>query len=294
MRRNDFPQLLTRIQTIRIIEWIIRARQQLASTSDTPNLDSELLVGHVKQRDRTWVLTHPNQWIEPAEEQNLQNLLNRRSAGEPLPYILGKWEFFGRTFTINSTVLIPRPETEILVEAALAWLASHPAARLAADIGTGSGVIAVSLAAEVPDLHVTAADVSAEALSLARENALKFQVANRMNFIHADLFKEIPTCFDLICANLPYIPTAVLERTSSLRFEPKSALDGGPDGLRIIDLLLRQLPGRVSVPGLVLLEMQNDQAAPILELVTELYPQADVNILADLAGHPRVVRVEFD
>jgi release factor glutamine methyltransferase len=292
MRPTGSPQSVTRIPTIRIIEWATRARHQLAVCSDTPTLEAELLIGYVKQRDRTWVLSHPEHWIDPSEEKTLNLILDRRLAGEPLPYILGEWEFFGRTFKITPSVLIPRPETEILVQAGLDWLLSHPGARNAADIGTGSGVIAISLAAEISDLQINAMDLSGNALHTARNNAILYGVDDRINFIIHDLLSNDHNLYNLICANLPYIPSEDLPGLPVSNFEPHDALDGGSDGLQVISRLLDQIPMHISIPGLVLLEFQFDQADHLLDIVAKAIPNSKPDIFYDLAKLPRVMRIE--
>ena len=239
------------------------------------------------------MLSHPEDWIEPLEEQNLNLELNRRLAGEPLPYILGEWYFYGRSFKINPSVLIPRSETETLVEAGLSWLRVHPGSRKTADIGTGSGVIAISLAAEIPDLAVTSVDISPNALIVARENAVAHNVSDRIQFTQGDLLEGLNASFDLICANLPYIPTSDLNSMSVSVFEPRAALDGGSDGLQVIIRLLDQIPPLMATPGLALIEFQYDQFEKLLELTRRIIPDAVSSILSDLSNHPRVLRVEF-
>jgi release factor glutamine methyltransferase len=293
MRPTDSPQQGTRITTIRIIEWTARARQQLAVCSDTPTLEAELLIGHVKQRDRTWVLSHPEHWIDPSEEKILNLDLGRRLTGEPLPYILGEWEFFGRKFKITPSVLIPRPETEILVQVGLDWLRSHPGARKAADIGTGSGVIAISLALDISDLLVTALDLSGEALKNAHNNAILYGVDDRINFLNNDLLSSHKNLYNLICANLPYIPTEDLLQLPVSNFEPHDALDGGSDGLQVIRRLLGQIPTHITTPGLALLEFQFDQADHLLDMAAKVIPNSKTTILNDLAKLPRVLRIEM-
>lgn len=293
MKLSAFPQPGMRMAATRIIEWIAHARLPLAQISDTPNLECELLVAHVKQRDRSWVITHSHYWLETTEERSLQALLERRLCGEPLPYLLGEWEFFGRKFKVNRSVLIPRPETEILLEESIAWLKAHPGARTAIDIGTGSGAIAVSLAAEVPDLIVTATDISPEALRIASENAENHGVSNRIEFLACDLFPEADGLYNLVCANLPYIPTQDLGFLPEIVREPALALDGGLDGLEIIRRLIGELPKHILQPALALLEMQFDQSERVLKFTQEVIPSARITILKDLAKHPRVARIEI-
>jgi release factor glutamine methyltransferase len=257
-------------------------------------LDSELLVAQVKNRDRTWVLSHPEHWIEPGEEKDLQILLERRLSGEPLPYILGEWEFYGRKYSVNPLVLIPRPETELLVESAIVWLRSHPGCRQALDVGTGSGVIAITLAIEVPDLNICASDISPQALVVTQVNASKFGLSTRISFFQSDLLANLPGTFHLVCANLPYIPSPQLENNSKLGCEPALALDGGTDGLAVIKRLLKELPEKLIHPSLALLEIQFDQGEALLAIIEDLFPAARIEILPDLSGLPRLLHIECD
>jgi release factor glutamine methyltransferase len=257
-------------------------------------LDSELLVAHIKHRDRTWVLSHPEHWIEPGEERDLQNLLDRRLSGEPLPYILGEWEFYGRKFSVTPSVLIPRPETEILVEAALNWLESNPGCRQAVDVGTGSGVIAITLANKIPDLRISATDISPQALKIAEENAVRFGLSSRIVFLQSDLIADLPGTYHLVCANLPYIPSIYLKNDPKLGFEPVSALDGGANGMEVVKQLLNELPEKFSHPSLALLEIQFDQGDTLKSYAAEFFSDARIEVLPDLSGLPRVLRIECD
>ena len=169
-------------------------------------------------------------------------------------------------------MLIPRPETELLVERALGWLRDHPDRRAAADVGTGSGCIAVTLARHTPDLRVAAVDRSPAALDVTRQNARAHGVDARIDFFQADLLGSVPGPFDLICANLPYIPTADVNDLAVARHEPRLALDGGPDGLDLIHRLLAQLPARLSPGGLALFEIEYRQGQSAAALAQAASP----------------------
>ncbi len=203
-------------------------------------------------RPRSWVMAHPEASLTSRRAAELEALVARLENGDPLPYVLGRWEFFGLEFEVTPDVLIPRPETELLVERAIAWLQAHPDQRHAADVGTGSGCIGIALAANVPDLQVMASDISAEALKMARRNAMNNGVEPRMEFLCCDLFPPEAE-FDLIVANLPYIPTKTLHKLPIFGREPTLALDGGTDGLDLIRRLLTAAPDRL-VPGGLLLD----------------------------------------
>ncbi len=266
------------------------ARRALQPHSETARLDAQVLLAHILQVPRTWVLIHPEARLTPQQQAALHTALAQLRDGTPLPYVLGEWEFYGRTFSLTPQVLIPRPETELLVENALAWLDAHPAARRVADAGTGSGCIAVTLAAERPSLQVTALDISAAALQVARRNARRHAV--RVRFIQADLLSPLaPRSCDLICANLPYIPTATLQGLDVYGKEPALALDGGPDGLTLIRRLLHQAESRLAPGGALLLEIEATQGESAPRAARKVFPHARVDVLPDLAGHPRLLQV---
>jgi len=268
---------------------------RFASLSDTPALDAQVLMAHVLQKPRTWVLAHPESELSPDQQLALERIAARRLKGEPLPYILGHWEFFGLDLLVTPTVLIPRPETELLVERALDWLRSHPDCRRIADIGTGSGCIAIALAVHIPDLKVLASDLSTQVLELARQNAARHCVAERITFLQADLLalpENIQSQpFDLIAANLPYIPHQTLIALPVYQFEPPLALDGGDNGLDLIRCLLTQAPGYLSPQGCLLLEIEAEQGESACALAKAAFPQAQVLLRQDLAGHDRLIEV---
>jgi release factor glutamine methyltransferase len=252
-----------------------------------------ILLGHVLQKPKTWVLAHPETHLNPDQKAELERLVRRLEKGEPLPYLTGKQAFFGLDFAVSPAVLIPRPETELLVEEALHWLAEHPAANSAVDVGTGSGCIAVTMATRNPSLQITSTDISGKALKVAKKNAENHQVKAQIVFEQTDLFPVGTQTFDLVCANLPYIPSKKLPEVNTIDFEPTLALDGGEDGLDLIRRLLAHLSQRLNCPGLALLETEATLGAETLSLARNAFPQADVRLLKDLAGLDRLVRVEI-
>ena len=269
-------------------------RKQSANNHiEQPYQAALILLAHVLQKTKTWVLAHPETHLNPDQKTQLEALVQRLQAGEPLPYLTGKQAFFGLDFAVSPAVLIPRPETELLVEEALNWLDGHPGATHALDVGTGSGCIAVSLATRKPWLSINATDLSAEALKLAEQNAETNHVRDQIMFEQADLMPSVDQSFDLVCANLPYIPTNKLEEVNTLGFEPTLALDGGVDGLRLIRKLLELLPSRINAPALILLETEATLGAETLALANQTFPRADVRLLPDLAGRDRLVRIEI-
>lgn len=248
-------------------------------------------MAHILGVERTWVLSHPEADLDDLHAQALNAAATRLEAGEPLPYVLGEWEFFGLSFSLTPHVLIPRPETELLVETALAWLDECPERRMAADIGTGSGCIAVALAASVNNLQVAAGDVSSKALVVAGMNVRRHNLQDRICLVTSDLLDNLDGFFDLICANLPYIPTATLHGLALYQREPTLALDGGERGLDLIARLLTQAPQKLKPGGLLLLEIEATQGAEVSALAQRAFPGGDIKVLPDLAGLDRVVRV---
>ena len=266
----------------------------IAKQSDLTILDAQTLLAHITGRNRAWLLTHPEAQLEPQQQTTLAEAIQRLQLGEPLPYILGHWEFYALDFTINADTLIPRPETELLVEHAIHWLQAHPQNRRAADVGTGSGCIAVTLAVHIPDLHIVASDISPVALQIARANAQKHHVAKRVACIEADLLTDQASQppLHLICANLPYVPSATVVDLEIYGKEPTLALDGGPDGLSLIRRLLAQAIRCLAPEGLVLLEIEATLGSAALTLAREIFPEANISLHRDLAGHDRLIRIE--
>ncbi|MBL8092344.1 MAG: peptide chain release factor N(5)-glutamine methyltransferase, partial [Anaerolineales bacterium] len=186
--------------------------------SENAGLELQLILAHVMNQPRTWILAHLDAPLSSGQIDSAIQLFAQLQAGIPLPYILGRWEFFGLDFEVNENVLIPRPETEMLVEKAIAFLKNNPDKRNVIDVGTGSGIIAVSIAKHVPDANIIATDISSKALQVAKKNAIKHGVENQIEFVESDLLpdrrpqtvdRDFPSTvhrlssFDLICANLP-------------------------------------------------------------------------------------------
>jgi release factor glutamine methyltransferase len=258
-----------------------------------PHQIALVLLAHVVQRPKTWLLAHPEAHLSKTQADQLEGLLQRLEVGEPLPYLVGTQEFFGLEFEVNPSVLIPRPETEIMVETALAWLQEHPSSRNGIDVGTGSGCIAISLVSNCPDLNMLATDLSENALNVATKNAQKHNVADRISFSLSDLIPEDPQPVDLVCANPPYIPTEKLVEVNSLPWEPSLALDGGESGLDLVSKLLEKLPAFLNNPALILLETEATLGAQTLQLAKRNFPNAEVSLHKDLFERDRMVRIEL-
>jgi release factor glutamine methyltransferase len=239
-----------------IVANLARAVNRLRDHTDTPRLEGELLLAHVLGCPRTDLYAHPEHPIDARQQAFYQELLNRRARGEPLPYLTGQIEFYGLDFAVDASVLIPRPETETLVELALEFI-SHVPDPVLVDVGTGSGCTGVALAVHAPSARVYALDLSSHALRVAQANALRHGVADRMTFLQSDLLAAMPEPVDLIVANLPYVSHQdwpALPREVSA-YEPRLALDGGPDGLDLIRKLFDQAPAYLTPRGAVLIEI---------------------------------------
>lgn len=261
---------------------------------DTPRLDAELLLAHTLGCERAQV---PLRWHDPLTASfatAFTALVRRRAAREPLAYILGERPFFDITLQVSPAVLVPRPETEHLIEAALAWAERQPKRPLRIiDVGTGSGAIAIVLARHLAHAQVTAVDVSLEALAVAQHNAARLGVAERITFAHSDLLRDATGLYDLIAANLPYVDRDELRTLMPevATWEPRLALDGGPGGLELVARLLTELPARLAPDGLALLELDPRQVARAQELARRALPQAALTVIPDLAGHARVLAI---
>ncbi len=277
---------------MRIEDWLAKAHSQLSGRAEQPALEAQVLLAHVLGQPRAWVIAHPEFAITNPQGQMLDILLEKRRQGEPLPYLLGHWEFYGLDFLVNPAVLIPRPETELLVEEALSWIRDGKKNIQGIDIGAGSGCIAVSLAKCVSDLHMVATDVSRPALDTCALNAARHGVQDRVALVQADLLAPLRGPFDLVCANLPYIPTHKLAGLEVTRHEPPRALDGGADGLRLVERLLGQAAACMAAESLLLLEIESGQRAQALNIAAHSFPNAAVQVLNDLAGLPRLLRIE--
>ncbi len=256
-----------------------------------PPREAALLLAHVLGQSREWVLAHPEAELTPEQSGRFAKLIEQAGRGTPLPYLLGQWEFFGLNFKITPDVLIPRPETELLVEKALGKTQKPKSQNpKIADAGTGSGIIAVTLAVKLPHASIIATDVSAAALEVARTNAVAHGVAERVKFVHGDLLAGVGKV-NLICANLPYIPTAELETLPVAKHEPTLALDGGPDGLRVIERLLATAGDPLLPGGALLAEIGATQGQVAMALARKYFPSAHAEVYQDLAGLDRLLEI---
>lgn len=275
-------------------------RQKYHLPAENPRLDAQLLLSYVLDKERSYLYMYPEQELAPAQEARWQALLTRREQGEPVAYLLGHKEFYGLDFSVDRRVLIPRPETELLVEAALTVCRDRLArgqTPIVADIGTGSGAIPISIAVHEPALsYLYAIDISPDALEVARLNCQRHRVTNRVRLLQGNLLTPLPEAVDLLLANLPYVGTSEQERMlpDVLDYEPHLALFSGPDGLELLQELLHEA-GRgekLRAGAVLLLEIGYRQRQALTRLAQAIWPQARVSCLKDYAGWDRVLQIE--
>jgi release factor glutamine methyltransferase len=273
------------------------ATNSLRAVASAPQLEAEVLLSHVLDTSRTVLSAHPEHTLTPDQLSSYQALVRQRVSNYPLPYLTGRIEFYGLEFEVTPDVLIPRPETETLVDLALA---RRPATVV--DVGTGSGCIAVALAAHLPDAIIYAIDISAAALAVAQRNAERHGVAGRIPLLVGNVLSPRPGPVDLVVSNPPYVRSdECASLPASIRdYEPRLALDGGTDGLAVIRKLLAQAPavlrnggpeGQAAGGGL-LIEIGADQGEAASQLARTFFPQATVRVHPDLAGRDRVLEVQ--
>jgi release factor glutamine methyltransferase len=277
---------------------LARATAILAPVAnDEARLEAEVLLRHVLGLRRAQLYAQLDRPLLADQAAAYNTLLQRRLAHEPVAYLTGHREFFGLDFLVNRHVLIPRPETELLVELGLseARRLAHlaPAGLAIADVGTGSGCVAISLAVHLPAARVYATDASAQALAVAEENCRRHGVAGQVILLPGDLLAPLPELVHIIVANLPYIPHAELESLPpEIRlYEPRAALDGGQDGLEAIRHLLAEAPAHLLPGGAVLLEIGHGQGQAVVALARQHFPAAAIAVHGDSGGRERVVTI---
>jgi release factor glutamine methyltransferase len=265
------------------------AAAYLRPITDVPRLEAEVLLTYVLNISRSTLLTHPDRTLHPDQTERYRDLVARRASDYPLPYLTGKSEFYGLDFEVTPEVMIPRPETELLVELALE---REPATVV--DVGTGSGCIAIALATNLPAASIYAIDISPTALAVACRNVERHGVDDRVRLMVGDVLTPRPKPVDLIVSNPPYVSTnewATLPK-SVLHHEPHLALDGGADGLAIIRKLLLEAQGTLKPDGGLLIEIGAEQGEAAQQLAHTYFPQAEIDIHQDLAGRDRVLEVK--
>jgi len=274
----------------RILEWT--AQHLKKAGSDTPRLDAELLLAKARGCPRIQLYVQFNEVVPDPQRAQMRDLVKRRAQSEPVAHLVGRREFFSLEFAVSPDVLIPRPDTETLVLELVTQARRLPAPRIL-DIGTGSGCIAIAAAVQVPAATVVACDLSPAALSLARQNAERHGVTSRVEFREGALLSPVASGeqFDFLASNPPYIPTPQLETLDrEVRdYEPRLALDGGPDGLRYLVPLIEQAGSVLAPGGRLLLEFTPEQAPALMERALAQPDLAEPVILKDLSGQARVL-----
>lgn len=278
-------------------------RESLRSTSRAlcraglpdADLEAELLTGHVLGMSKTQLYTESERDLTPAEIEQLCRFVRQRLDHEPTAYILGHWEFYGINFCVDWRALVPRPETELLVEKAieLGQFMLESGRQIAiADIGTGCGAIAISLALALPQAEIYATDVSTSALQVAEMNCRRHAVNGRVKLLRGDLLEPLPRPVDMIVANLPYVRhSEIRDLAPEIRdYEPVLALDGGEDGLHVIQQMLEQMPAKLNREACCLLEVGQGQDEAVTLLIETYFPEARTESIVDLGGIARVVR----
>jgi release factor glutamine methyltransferase len=269
-------------------QWLQKTSTQLAAISEVPSLEAQLLMAHTLQENRAWIIAHVERAIAASELMALNELVQKRFSGEPLPYLLGHWEFYGLDFLVNKNVLIPRPETELLVEHAILYLEEKKDACVI-DVGTGCGCIAISIASHAKAHQILATDISFSALQMSAKNCTQHDLRGRINLLQCDLLSAVDEHFDLICANLPYIPSQTLRILPVGKHEPRLALDGGLSGTDLIEKLLQQARSRMKPGGKILLEIEETTVSVCKRLAQHYFPTTLPQIFPDRSAKPRLM-----
>ena len=268
---------------------LARARKLLDRHKiEDSSLEAEVLLCHALKIDRAQLFTEPECELKKRHEDTYKTFIKRRIKGEPSAYITGHREFFGLDFFVDKRVLIPRPETELLVEQAIVRAGNYTSPVIV-DVGTGCGAIAVSLALHIPRAEIYAVDISKAALKVAARNCLKHRVGDRVKILVGDLLEPAPMLVDIIVANLPYVLTAEVPQVNTAGFEPRLALDGGVDGMDVIKRLSLHAQDRLWPAGCILLEIGMGQSKIVSCILHEFFPAARVEFVPDLSNISRVV-----
>ncbi len=255
---------------------------------ENPELTAEVLLRHAVKISRVELYVSLENELSSENKKNFLKFIERYLAGEPVAYITSHKEFRGLDFYVDNRVLIPRPETELLVEKILEFVKNRLNSVIA-DIGTGCGTIAISIALNLPDAKLYATDISALALEVAVENAQRHHVLDRICFLTGNLLEPVPEAVDIIAANLPYVKENEVANSRLLGQEPRLALDGGEDGLSQIRLFCSQVKGKLKPKGAVFLEIGEGQSRAVVTLIRKSFPGATINVFKDFAGIERVI-----
>jgi release factor glutamine methyltransferase len=273
----------------RVLEWTTQHLKRHGS--DTPRLDAEILLAHARGCPRIALYTQFDEPLSEPVRARMRDLVQRRAQSEPVAYLVGHREFFSLDFLVTRDVLIPRPDTETLVMAVLDAAKSHANARVL-DLCTGSGCVAIAVAKNCPTAVVTATDISPAALAVAQENAVRHKVDHRVRLLEGDLFAAVPNDdrFDIMTANPPYVTTAELESLARdiRKYEPRSALDGGPDGLDVLRRIVAEAPQHLVPGGWLFVEISSTQADLVRQLLSDDGRYEEIGVKKDLSGRSRV------
>ena len=259
-----------------------------------PRLEAEVMAMNVVKMFRHDIFAQQEMELGDQQEQELAEIVERRLKREPLAYILGYREFYGVNLLVTPAVLIPRPETETLVEHALymSLMGMETTELVIADVGTGTGAIAISLAIHLPAARIYALDISDDVLDVASYNIRAHNVSDRITLGKGDLLEPLPEPVDMLVANLPYIPsTRISSLQPEVQKEPRSALDGGADGLDLVRRLLTQAAAKLKEHGVILLEMDPEQIPVVEELARLYFPEASITVEQDLARQDRILAI---
>ena len=273
--------------------WVL-VRERLADTGIVDaSLEAEVLHRSVLDMDRAGFISELQTEISSVQVKSIDQLINRRLKGEPLSYITGVREFYGLELVVDSRVLVPRQETELLVDLTLKAVEEIGLSRpVIIDVGTGSGAIAIALASRLRSAIVYAVDLSVNALDVAMQNCDRHAVTDRVRLIHGDLFSSLVEMVDIVVCNPPYIPSGELRKLPrDIGYEPRLALDGGQDGLDVLRRLLAQAKHRIRCNGRLIFELSPEQVETAMELARNTFPQRRVSFERDLLNHPRAVVV---
>lgn len=284
MKRTEEPALTVG----ELLAWAVEELK--AAEVDTPILDSRLLLCEATNLSQEQLHAHPETILSPESTQKFREWINRRAHREPLAYILGKKEFYGLSFEVSPAVLIPRPETEVLVETGIRLIKDLPNP-MVVDIGLGSGAIAISIAKQLQNAHVYGTETSGEALQVSMRNAECLAIADRVCFLEGNLLDPLTgRLFDLVIANPPYVPSAEIAilQPEVAAYEPRQALDGGPDGLAYYRMIIPQAVYHLKPHGWLAMEVGAGQASEVVGILT-IHGYTDICTVCDLAGIERIV-----
>ena len=280
---------------VRVRDALKLARERLqASAVEEPGFEAEYLLRHALGCTREALLLELDSDISASSQHRFDGLIERRASGEPSAYIAGHREFYGLDFKVDSRALIPRPETEHLVEFACAFATRQEwegEGLTIVDVGTGCGAIAIALAVYIPAATIFATDLSVDALALARENIIRHGVEDRVVLLGGDLLASVAQLVDILVSNPPYIPSTEVPNLAReiSDHEPRMALDGGPDGIAVIEPLIQQAKDKLSPGGAMFIEIGWDQGQRALACSRDLWPDFEISITPDLAGLDRVL-----